>query len=296
MTYVAVKNVSKFYGTHCALKAVSLTVNKGTMVAILGANGAGKSTLISLLCTLTTPTSGQISLAGDDLTTATTRVRAKIGVVFQQSVLDERLSVYENLQIRNRLYQGDEVAVERSMTALNIGGIANRCVGALSGGQRRRADIARALLPQPEVLFLDEPTTGLDAQTRRQLWSIIKAKQRCEQLTIVLTTHYLEEAEQANYIYIIDQGQIVREGTPSGLKQHYTQTRMLIYKGNLQRIITIERAAGRPCEWENQHLLIVLTSVAQCVALLQRYQTDISRFEVKEGSLEDVYLGRLDDG
>ena len=206
------KHLTKRYGNYTAVDDIQLQFEKGSFNAILGPNGAGKSTTISMLIGLKEATQGQVLYAPN----------TKIGVVFQASVLDEMLTVRENLTIRAQQYKGIEAnRVEDLIHQLGLTAFQKQLYGTLSGGQKRRVDIARALLSQPDILFLDEPTTGLDIQTRKSIWDLLYQLQKDEGMTIVLTTHYLDEADEADQIYIVDHGKVIAQGSATAIKSQY---------------------------------------------------------------------------
>ncbi|MDD3713041.1 MAG: ATP-binding cassette domain-containing protein, partial [Candidatus Izemoplasmatales bacterium] len=218
---INVENLSKNYGEVKAVKGIDFYVEKGSLFAFLGPNGAGKTTTINILSTLISMDSGKVEINGIKLGEHEDLIRSSIGIVFQEGVLDPLLTIKENLEVRGSFYGiSKDKLKERIESALEIAGItniANRRYGILSGGQKRRADIARALINSPKILFLDEPTTGLDPQTRKNVWNTIMYLKNNENMTVFLTTHYMEEAEKADYVVIIDNGQIAAKGTPSYL-------------------------------------------------------------------------------
>lgn len=237
--YIIMKNIvqidhlNKSFGTVKAVQDLSFRVKEGELFAFLGINGAGKSTTINIMCGQLSKDSGSIIIDEHDLDENVEYIKRELGVVFQTSVLDSALSVYDNLESRAALY-GIVGASFRERLAqlskmLGFEDLLRRSVGKLSGGQRRRIDIARALLHKPKILILDEPTTGLDPQTRKTLWSIISDLRKNENMTVFLTTHYMEEAAEADYVVIIDSGKISAEGTPLELKNSYTRDYVTIY-------------------------------------------------------------------
>ena len=239
---VQVKNLTKVYGDKVAVNGLNLEIEAGSFTAILGPNGAGKSTTIQMLIGLLQPTSGQIIYAE----------QTKLGVVFQNSVLDANLTVVENLRIRAKQYKQVETGkIEQLIEQLGLASFAKQRYGTLSGGQKRRVDIARALLNSPDLLFLDEPTTGLDIQTRESIWKLLKDLQQKEKMTVVLTTHYLNEADDADKIYIVDHGQVIAQGSADQIKGRYAR--------NVLRILTpdsegLKVALQTRCEWEQGNL------------------------------------------
>ena len=229
---IEVHNLKKDYGNIEAVKGINFDVKSGSFFAFLGPNGAGKSTTIEMMCTFLTPSSGEIKIGQYKVGKDNEKIREMIGVVFQNNVLDDLLTVEENLRLRGGLYEKNkgnlQELMQEAMEVTNITDLKDRPYGELSGGQRRRADLARGLIHRPKVLFLDEPTTGLDPQTRQQVWKTIKEMQQENNLTIFLTTHYMEEAAQADKIMIIDHGEIQEEGTPSQLKEKYAKNKLVL--------------------------------------------------------------------
>ena len=230
---IQVNNLSKKYGSFEAVKNISFEVESNSLYAFLGPNGAGKSTTINILSTLITQNSGHVLINGWELGKDDQKIREHIGVVFQASVLDDLLTVRENLMVRGSFYSlGGKVLDERIKEAARItecDEFLDRRYGKLSGGQRRRADIARALINQPKLLVPDEPTTGLDPKTRLSVWQTIKDMQEKFGMTVFLTTHYMEEAANADQITIINKGEIIAEGSPRDLKEQYTKELLKIY-------------------------------------------------------------------
>ena len=219
---IQIQHLRKSFGDVKAVRDITFEVREGELFAFLGLNGAGKSTTISIMCGQLAKDSGTVFIDGKDLDRGTEEIKREIGVVFQNSALDRALSVRDNLESRAALYgitgQKFRKRLEELSTLLEFTGLLNRPVGKLSGGQRRRIDIARALLHEPKILILDEPTTGLDPQTRKLLWDVVSALRKKQRMTVFLTTHYMEEAADADYVVILDSGEIAAEGTPLELK------------------------------------------------------------------------------
>ena len=230
---ITIKNLKKYFAEIKAVDDISFTVQKGELFGFLGVNGAGKSTTIRMMCTLFSPTDGEIWIGGQQVGVHDEEIRQKIGVVWQENVLDDRLTVKENLQVRAAMYQTKRAwQKERIQTVcekLHLEDIYTRRYAKLSGGQKRRCEIAAALLNDPEVLFLDEPTTGLDPATRKQVWNSVESLQCEDQVTVFLTTHYMEEAAAAGHIAIIDKGKLCEFGTPQELKMRYAKDTLTLY-------------------------------------------------------------------
>ena len=290
---IEVHDLKKDYGDIEAVKGINFNVEKGSFFAFLGPNGAGKSTTIEMMCTFLTPSSGEIKIGPYKVGKDNEKIKEMIGVVFQNNVLDDLLTVEENLRLRAGLYEKDKRKlnefIQEAMEITNITDLKDRPYGKLSGGQRRRADLARGLVHQPEILFLDEPTTGLDPQTRQQVWKTIKKMQEENNLTIFLTTHYMEEAAQADQIMIMDHGEIQEEGTPSQLKEKYAKNKLILTPKN-QTLSEKLHTDKVPFEKTRDTIIIYLQSTLDAVALSEKYVNDIESYEVLKGSMDDVFL------
>lgn len=297
MTFaIKVENLCKQYGKQQAVKGISFTVEQGTLFAFLGENGAGKSTTIEILCTLLKKSSGQVTINGFtlDASNGNADIRKSIGVVFQQSLLDERLTVRENILHRGKTYGLSKTQLidnyQFVSTYLHLEDIEKKKYGTLSGGQKRRADIARALIHRPSILFLDEPTTGLDPQTRQFVWQAIKQLQRETNMTVFLTTHYMEEAAVAHQVTVLKQGKIVAQGTPDALKTKYAYDSMaLVFQNAQEGVKFLEENAISYTEKQGIYT-IRLSSTLQALPLLKKAEPLIASFEVIKGSMDDVFL------
>lgn len=269
-------NLTKKYGKKLALNKVNLKVDRGQLVAYLGTNGAGKSTTINILTGLLKPTSGTITYAKD----------LKIGVVFQSSVLDDVLSVNDNLNLRAQMYRDVSKAwLERLIDLIGIRSFLHQKYGTLSGGQKRRVDIARALIDHPDILFLDEPTTGLDLQTRIVIWNLLQKLQKEQGLTIFLITHYLEEAENADQMYILENGQVLANGSAYDIKDKYAPSKLVITLKEKQRLVTTYPVIERNKETEIDGL-----DPHEVITLLHDNQSKIKSFEYRQGSIDDAFI------
>lgn len=238
---IEIENLSKSFKDVKAVSDLSFSVKKGELFAFLGINGAGKSTTISIICNQLKKDSGKIVIDGVDIDKNSESINSKLGVVFQASVLDGFLTVYDNLKNRAALYgiygKEFEKRLDELSDILNFKDLLKRSVKKLSGGQRRKIDIARALFHHPKILILDEPTTGLDPQTRKNIWNVINKLRKEEQITVLLTTHYMEEAADADYVVIIDSGKKVASGTPLELKNKYTGDFITLYNVKEEDVI-----------------------------------------------------------
>lgn len=290
MNIIEIKNLSHSYGKVEAVKDLSFSVREGELFAFLGVNGAGKSTTINIICAALEKKSGQVTIDGHDLDTETDAIRASIGVVFQSSVLDKSLSVYENLKNRAALYgiygKDFEKRLAELRAMLELDELLNRTLGKLSGGQRRRIDIARALIHKPKILILDEPTTGLDPQTRKMLWGVISDLRRDEGLTVLLTTHYMEEAADADYIVVIDAGRIVAEGTPLELKNRYTGDYITLYGCDEDTVC----ALALPYEKIRDAVRIIVPNTRAATQLIIAHPELFVDYEITKGKMDDVFL------
>ena len=285
-----ITNVSKSFGKIKAVNNISFKVKKGEMFAYLGVNGAGKSTTISMICGTLKNDNGNIIVCGEDINKNSKYIKNKIGVVFQNSVLDQTLSVYDNLKYRASLYDitGNEFKkrFEELSKMFELNEIKNQKVKTLSGGQRRRVDIARAIIHEPEFLILDEPTTGLDPNTRKKLWNIIRNLREKNGMTVFLTTHYMEEAADADFITIIEKGKIITEGTPLDLKNKYAKDIINIYHIEENDIMKLKLPYtkirdGFKIEVEN-------TSIA--TDLIIKNKEIFKDYEIIKGKMDDVFL------
>lgn len=291
---IEVRRLTKTYGDITAVNDIDFYVEQGKLFAFLGPNGAGKSTTIDMLCTLLKPDKGEIIINGFQIAKNDSKIRESIGVVFQESLLDPLLTVRENLLTRAKFYQIPKSElksrVEQAAIAADVMDFIDRPYGKLSGGQRRRADIARALVNTPKVLFLDEPTTGLDPQTRRSVWETITNLQRDQGLTVFLTTHYMEEAASADYIMIIDDGEIVAKGTPYELRNTYSSDMLKIEPIDYAALDELFQANGISYKNEHQLMIIKIANTKEALSILKLAEPLIANFEVMHGTMDDVFI------
>ncbi|MCM1537040.1 MAG: ABC transporter ATP-binding protein [bacterium] len=296
---IEVSGLKKQFGEVKAVDDLSFSVEKGELFGFLGVNGAGKSTTINMLCTLLAPTAGAAKLCGYALGAEDERIRKQIGVVWQHNCLDDRLSVKENLYVRGSLYgfraQALHSRVDRVCEALHLEDIFTTFYRRLSGGQKRRCEIAAALINTPEILFLDEPTTGLDPQTRQFVWESMRTLQKENGTTIFLTTHYMEEAANARHIAIIDRGKILEYGTPFSLKEQYAKDRLhLIPKnGREAELMQMLANAGVQVTAKTQadgRVTVVVRESMNALEILNAVKPCICGFEMIQGTLDDVFL------
>ena len=287
---IEIDRLSKSFGAVRAVQDLSFCVKEGELFAFLGVNGAGKSTTIHILCGQLAKDGGRVVIDGTDLDRDVTQIKRELGVVFQSSVLDQPLTVYDNLKSRAALYgivgEAFEARYAELARLLSFEDLKKRTVGKLSGGQRRRIDIARALLHRPKILILDEPTTGLDPQTRKILWSVISELRKNEHMTVFLTTHYMEEAAEADYVVILDAGKIAAEGTPLALKNTYTGDFITLYGVDEAQVQTL----GLPYEPLRDAFRVSIPNTADAAALILAHPALFRDFEITKGKMDDVFL------
>lgn len=287
---IRIDGLEKRFGEVHAVNNLSFRVKRGELFAFLGVNGAGKSTTISIMCGLLEKDGGKVEICGKNVGTDMREIAKKLGVVFQNSALDARLSVKDNLVSRAALYgiYGAEAKkrIDELAEKLCFKDLMTRTVGKLSGGQRRRIDVARALLHKPEVLILDEPTTGLDPQTRKTLWEVIRDLRIHDGMTVFLTTHYMEESTDADYVIILDSGKIAAEGTPLELKNRYTGDFVTVYNADEQTI----KDLGFPYEKIRDAFRISVKNTAEARDLIIKHPAVFSDFEITKGKMDDVFL------
>jgi len=290
MEVIRIENLTKSFGEVRAVDGLSFSVKKGELFAFLGVNGAGKSTTISILCGQTERDGGKVFVNGRDVGGSDGETKRTLGVVFQNSVLDRMLTVGDNLKYRAALYGITGKAYERRLEELcgllDLKPILKRQLSRLSGGQRRRADIARALIHEPQILILDEPTTGLDPQTRKTIWSVVDELRTKRSMTVLLTTHYMEEAADADNVLIIDAGKAVAQGTPLELKNKHTGDFITMYGCEEARIA----ALGVPYEKIAGACRISVPDTAAATALILAHPELFIDYEVTKGKMDDVFL------
>jgi ABC-2 type transport system ATP-binding protein len=291
---IKVENFTKSYGNFIAVNNISFEVEEGSVFAFLGPNGAGKSTTINTLCTIFEKTSGTLLIDGKDVTTQKSEVRSTIGVVFQDSTLDAKMTIEENLKMHCVFYNIPKREVEERiqfvLTLVDLLGERKKLVGALSGGMKRRVEIARGLIHFPKVLFLDEPTTGLDPQTRAHIWEYIIKLQKERNITIFLTTHYMEEAEICNKIAIIDGGTIVAHDTPYALKKQYTRDKAYITTKKEPELEQLLKQYNLNFAKKEGYYKVDAENIDQLLQVLSQQKDDITDIEIKKGTFNDVFL------
>ena len=290
MHIIEVENLQKSFGQVRAVDGISFSVEKGSLFAFLGLNGAGKSTTISIMTSTLARDGGKVTIDGLDIDRDSAKIKSEIGIVFQDSVLDSVLSGRDNLKTRAGLYgiygKDCDERIKSLSDLLDLHDFIKRPVGKLSGGQRRRLDVARALINDPKILILDEPTTGLDPRSRKTVWEVIDRYRREKGLTVFLTTHYMEEAAEADYVVILDSGKIAAEGTPNDLKNRYTGDFIRLYNGDK----TALSKKGIAFSEENGYLQIEAENTREAKELILQNPELFDDFEIIKGKMDDVFL------
>lgn len=287
---IEINGLNKSFGEIKAVQNLSFCVKEGELFAFLGENGAGKSTTINIMCGGLKKDSGTVLIDGLNIDSSLESIKGKLGVVFQNSVLDKSLTVYDNLESRAALYGicGSEFKKILSELAklLDFENLLKRTLGKLSGGQRRRIDIARALLNSPKILILDEPTTGLDPQTRKLLWSVVDKLRKEKNMTVFLTTHYMEEAAEADYVVILDGGRISAKGTPLELKNTYSGDFITIYNTDEQTV----KMLLKDCERVRDGFRLSVANTSEATRLICEHPDIFVDYEITKGKMDDVFL------
>ena len=290
--FICVDNLKKNFKNIAAVNDISFKVKKGELFGFLGVNGAGKSTTINMLSTLLKKSDGNIKICGYDIDKNPDDIRKQIGIVFQENTSDDYLTIKENLILQAALYEKDKNKIQESLSfvteTLNIKDLLNRQFKKLSGGQKRRCEIAKALMNIPKILFLDEPTTGLDPMTRKQVWESIEKLITEKQMTVFLTTHYMEEAAMAQYVCIMDEGKIVARGTPSNLKNQYAKDFLKIYTKDIQTLFN--NIKNFDYEIASNCVKISVNNTKEALPIINSLEGFYDNFEVIQGNMDDVFL------
>lgn len=290
MNIIEIRNLNKSFGDIKAVQDLSFSVKQGQLFAFLGVNGAGKSTTISIICSQLLKDSGEVFINGKNLDTNANEVKEILGVVFQNSVLDKALTVKENLECRAALYnitgKAFNTRLEELSELLDFKDLLKRPFGKLSGGQRRRVDIARALFHKPKLLILDEPTTGLDPQTRKAVWSVVEQLRKSENITVFLTTHYMEEAADSDYVVILDHGRIITQGTPLELKNKFTGDCITLYGATEEQVGIL----NTPYKKIPNAYQIAVANTGEATELIVKHPEIFADYEIVKGKMDDVFL------
>lgn len=293
---IKVEGLKKYFKDVKAVDDISFQVERGELFGFLGVNGAGKSTTINMLCTMFAPTAGVAEICGLKVGKEDEEIRRRIGVVYQNNCLDERLTVKENLFVRGALYEKDNRKLKESIfkicEILELEDVYTRRFVKLSGGQKRRCEIARALVNAPEIMFLDEPTTGLDPATRKKVWECLARLRKEDNMTIFLTTHYMEEAAKASHIAVIDAGQIKEYGTPFALKEQYAKDKLKLIpgEGSAEKLQKQLVAMGLCFKQKEEYLVVSVSDSLAALPILDAVRESVAGFEMVQGSMDDVFL------
>lgn len=291
---IEVTGLKKKFGTLMAVDNVNFSVERGELFGFLGINGAGKSTTINMLSTIYKPTEGTIKICGFDVMTQPNEVRKKIGVVSQNNCLDTKLTVRENLITRGGLYESNKKIlndkIKEVSSILELNDLLDRKYEKLSGGQKRKCEVAKALLNTPELLFLDEPTTGLDPATRKALWSSLTKLRKETGMTIFLTTHYMEEAAKATHIAVIDKGKILDYGTPFELKEKYAKDKLFLVPKDMNEVAECLTKRNLEFKLKDNKISLTVNETMEALPIIQELSDKITGFEVIQGSMDDVFL------
>ena len=293
---IKVNHLKKYYQDVKAVDDISFSVAKGELFGFLGVNGAGKSTTINMLCTLQEPTTGEAWVNGRKIGKENEEIKRHIGAVYQNNCLDKLLTVKENLMLRGAMYEPDNRKLKQNLTRvteiLGLSDVLKRPFGKLSGGQKRRCEIARALMHTPDILFLDEPTTGLDPATRKNVWETVRLLQKEMGMTVFLTTHYMEEAAKADHIGIISKGHFVEYGTPFSLKERYAGDKLyLVPKSDRwQEVRERLEKLGLGYTMSEERIFVRIGDTMSSLPLINKMEGMLQGFEVIQGTMDDVFL------
>jgi multidrug/hemolysin transport system ATP-binding protein len=291
---ISVSGLTKRYGRTLAVDDISFEVPAGSVFAFVGTNGAGKSTTISCLTTVAPFDDGEVVVGGHDVRRDGADVRQRIGVVFQDSVLDPMLTARENLVSRGRFYGRDRRALDARIAEVSaligLDDFLGRRYGTFSGGQRRRVDIARALLTRPSIIFLDEPTAGLDPASRAQVWATIQELRASAGLTVFLTTHYMEETEEADRVCLIDHGHLVAQGTPAELRAKHSRSLLTVTTRDRAALASVAATHGHTLEDDGDVIRIAVQNADEARAILAAHGDEVVDFEFRHGTMDDVFL------
>lgn len=293
---IRVEGLKKYFKDVKAVDDISFCVERGELFGFLGVNGAGKSTTINMLCTLSKPDGGTVRICNLELGRENDEIKRRIGVVYQNNCLDKRLTVRENLLLRGALYEPEKKKLRHNLgevcEILELGDVIRRPYGKLSGGQKRRCEIARALMHKPEILFLDEPTAGLDPGARKSMWRTIQSLRSEGNMTVFLTTHYMEEAAWANHIAIIDSGRLVQYGTPFELKEKFARDklRLIPKSGQRERLLEFLKRRDIMFRLREEYISIPLEQTMAALPIVEEVSVFLEGFEVIQGTMDDVFL------
>lgn len=291
---IRIKDIKKNYGPIEAVKGISFSIREGEFFSLLGPNGSGKTTTISMICTILSMDAGSVEICGYRVGQDDKKIRRMLGVVFQNNRLDSVLTVRENLEIRGRLYGLTKPTLEnRIEELLNVTGAADlvkRKYGTLSGGEKRKIDIARALIHSPKILLLDEPTTGLDPESRNKIWQMVTNLRNEENVTILLTTHYLEETNEADHVVVLNEGRVQVAGKPSEIKDRYSHNFLIIHTNHKEKLEVMLNDQKTAYDYRDGMFFIPLKNTKEAISIINDCQDLIESYEVKQGTMDDAFM------
>lgn len=294
---IQVKSIKKNYGPIEAVKGISFSIREGEFFSLLGPNGSGKTTTISMICTILSMDAGRVEICGYRVGQDDKKIRKLLGVVFQNNRLDSVLTVQENLEIRGKLYGLQKSVLEdRIKELLSITGASDllkRKYGTLSGGEKRKIDIARALIHSPKILLLDEPTTGLDPESRSKIWHMITNLRNEENVTILLTTHYLEETNESDHVVVLNEGRVQVAGKPSEIKDRYSHNFLIIHTNHKEELEVMLDDQNMAYKFQDGMFFIPLKNTKEAISIINDCQDLIESYEVKQGTMDDAFMSIL---
>lgn len=294
---IQVKDLKKNYGPIEAVKGISFSIREGEFFSLLGPNGSGKTTTISMICTILSIDAGSVTIYGHRVGQEDKIIRKMLGVVFQNNRLDSVLTVRENLEIRGRLYGLPKATlkgrISELLTLTGAADLVDRKYGTLSGGEKRKIDIARALVHSPKILLLDEPTTGLDPESRSKIWEMITNLRNEENVTILLTTHYLEETNESDHVVMLNEGRVQVSGKPSEIKDRYSHNFLIIHTHFKEELEASLERQNRPYKYQEGMFLIPLKNTKESIPIINECQGLIESYEVKQGTMDDAFMSIL---
>lgn len=294
---IQVNNLKKNYGSIEAVKGISFSIREGEFFSLLGPNGSGKTTTISMICTILSMDAGSVMIYNHHVGQEDKAIRRMLGVVFQNNRLDAVLTVRENLVIRGRLYGLPKATLEDRITELlaitGAADLIDRRYETLSGGEKRKIDIARALVHSPKILLLDEPTTGLDPESRSKIWQMVTNLRNEENVTILLTTHYLEETNESDHVVVLNEGRVQVAGKPSEIKDRYSHNFLIVHSNFREEMEARLIRKNWPYEYHEGVFLIPLENTKESIPIINDCQDLIESYEVKQGTMDDAFMSIL---
>jgi multidrug/hemolysin transport system ATP-binding protein len=294
---IRIKDIKKNYGPIEAVKGISFSIREGEFFSLLGPNGSGKTTTISMICTILSMDAGSVEICGYRVGQDDKKIRRMLGVVFQNNRLDSVLTVRENLEIRGRLYGLPKPTlknrIEELLNVTGAGDLVERKYGTLSGGEKRKIDIARALIHSPKILLLDEPTTGLDPESRSKIWQMVTNLRNEENVTILLTTHYLEETNESDHVVVLNEGRAQVAGKPSEIKERYSHNFLIIHTNHKEKLEIMLNDQKTAYKYRDGMFFIPLKNTKEAISIINDCQDLIESYEVKQGTMDDAFMSIL---